>query len=99
MEQSRMLSFIEACIHTSTGFVLSFIIWPLCAFLFEGIDYHVGSHFGVVGVFTVASVLRGYAIRHWCQAYLHRIALRVDAFILTFRRTWKRRLSKWFWSF
>lgn len=76
MEQTRLSSLIEAALNTAIGFALSFAVWPLAAALFS-VPYTVGSHFGVVGLFTVVSVARGYVLRRWFNARLKRMAARL----------------------
>lgn len=76
--QSRLSSLIEASLNTAIGFGISFALWPVAAVLFA-IPYSVDSHFGVVALFTVASVGRGYAVRRWFNARLHRFAQRMAA--------------------
>lgn len=77
MEQSRLSSLIEATLNTVIGFLLSFLIWPIASVLFN-IPYDVSSHFGVVALFTVASVARGYVLRRWFNARLHRLSKRLS---------------------
>lgn len=78
MEQTRLSSLIEAALNTAIGFVLSFAVWPVAAALFD-VPYTVGSHFGVVGLFTVVSVARGYVVRRWFNARLKRLSARLAA--------------------
>ncbi len=65
MSQSRWDSFMEANVSTAVGFVVAwlvqqYIITPL---------FHTGSsagdNFMIVTIFTVASLLRGYAVRRY----------------------------------
>ncbi|MCP4700495.1 MAG: hypothetical protein GY862_27135 [Gammaproteobacteria bacterium] len=74
MNQTRLGSLIEAIINTLIGFVVSFIAWPIAAAL-TGIDYSTGQHWAVVAFFTVISAMRGYVVRRWFNARLHRISL------------------------
>lgn len=74
MEQTRLISFIEALVNTVIGFFLSFLIWPIASYIFD-IPYTVSSHFGVVLIFTVASVGRGYVLRRFFNTYLRRFSI------------------------
>lgn len=70
MEQSRLGSLIEAAINTVIGFLVSFMAWPLGAWLCGLPDYSGGQHAGIVGFFTVLSVARSYVVRRWFNARL-----------------------------
>lgn len=76
MNQTRLQSLIETVINTLIGFILSFIAWPVAAFLFD-MPYTHGQHFGIVMFFTVISVARGYVIRRWFNARLKLTASRL----------------------
>lgn len=62
MSQSRLHSFIEAWTGTAIGFVISmalcFIVYPLF-----GHSFTVAQNFWITVIFTIASVIRGYAVR------------------------------------
>lgn len=76
MQQTKLESLVETCINTLIGFALSYIAWPIAAWLFT-IPYSPGSHFGVVMFFTVISVARGYVVRRWFNARLHKMAIKI----------------------
>lgn len=76
MNQSRLESFVEACINVGIGFIVSFTI-QLITFPMFGIHVSMGTHLGVITVFTVASVARSYVIRRFFNARLHRLAQRI----------------------
>lgn len=73
MTQTRLGSFVEAVINTSIGFIVSLVVWPLAAYLFE-LEYTSGQHFGIVAIFTVTSVAKGYVVRRYFNARLHNAA-------------------------
>lgn len=62
--QTKKNSFIEACVNTAVGFlitlVISFFVYPLC-----GIQASIGSMSGVTACFTIVSILRQYIIRRY----------------------------------
>ena len=63
MLQTKLASFTEAIVNTIVGFILSlYLIWPL-ATLITGIQYNSMQQYGVVAIFTIWSVLRGYFLR------------------------------------
>jgi uncharacterized membrane protein YwzB len=76
MNQSRLESLIETLINTAIGFAVSYAAWPLVAVMFD-MHYSAGQHLGITLVFTVISVARGYVVRRWFNAGLHRAAVRL----------------------
>lgn len=85
MEQSRLASFIEACVHTAAGYVTGFVTQ---VFLFPLYDIHVPatSNLQIAGWFGLVSLVRSYAIRRWFNASFHRFAVHLSQFLLTVRR-------------
>lgn len=75
MNQTRLVSLIEACINTAIGFCISYLAWPPIAAMF-GMPYNHAQHFGIVLVFTVISVIRSYVIRRWFNNGLHLMAVK-----------------------
>lgn len=76
MKQSRVISFIEASLNTQLGFLVSFLIWPIAAWA-TGIEYTTQQHWAVVAIFTLSSVIRGYAIRRFFNNGMHLVALKI----------------------
>jgi hypothetical protein len=68
MQQSKLESFIETCVNTMIGFVVSFLAYPLIAWKC-GVAYDGGQHWEMTFWFTVLSVARGYAVRRWFNSY------------------------------
>lgn len=72
--QSRMGSFIEACMNVLIGFFINFganfIIFPLF-----GWELSLSDNLKVGAIYTVISIARGYAIRRWFNFYIHRASL------------------------
>jgi hypothetical protein len=60
--QSRTLSLIEAITSTFTGFFVSICI-QLVLFPILGMDVSLSKNFLITSIFTIASILRGYAVR------------------------------------
>lgn len=73
MNQTRIGSFIEACINVLIGYVINFcanlLILPLIGF-----HISVTQNLFIGLLYTVISVARSYAIRRWFNARLHRAA-------------------------
>ena len=76
MNQTRIGSLIEACINTAIGFAmsmaLSLIVYPMFGHAFT-----LAQNVGITAIFTVASILRGYVVRRWFNARIHRAAQRL----------------------
>lgn len=69
MQQSKLDSFIEACINVGIGFgvsvVANFIIFPIV-----GVSASTGDIL-IIGLFmTAVSVVRSYIVRRWSQRHL-----------------------------
>jgi uncharacterized membrane protein (DUF485 family) len=73
ISQSRKESLIEACINVGIGFCVSFMV-QIITFPVFGIHVSMGTHIGVITVFTITSILRSYVIRRWFNNRLHRLA-------------------------
>lgn len=67
--QSRLDSFIEACINTIIGFVVQFISATIFLSLL-GVPISTTDNLLLGLGMTFVSVARGYAIRRFCQRYL-----------------------------
>ncbi len=63
MQQRAALSFLESVTSTLAGFLISFAATPLVLSLFGLPVVTAAQNFGITGVFTVISILRGYVIR------------------------------------
>ena len=76
MTQTRLGSFIEACINVLIGFWINFfanlVILPLIGF-----HISVGQNLFIGVLYTLVSVARSYAVRRWFNARLHRAAMRM----------------------
>ena len=80
-DQSRLISLIEVCLNVALGFVVSFSVWPLVAWVM-GYPYSVGHNLAVTGFFTVLSIIRGYVVRRFFATGMHRMAARVAERVL-----------------
>lgn len=63
-QQSRLGSVAEAIASTAVGFVLStalgFVVYPAFGYAFT-----LAENIGITAIYTVVSILRGYAVRRW----------------------------------
>lgn len=62
MKQSRISSFAETCLSIAIGFVVSLILTALVLPAY-GHDVTFGQNLQITGIFTVASIARGYLVR------------------------------------
>ena len=62
MKQSRLSSFAETCLSIAIGFVVSLILTALVLPAY-GHDVTFGQNMQITGIFTVASIARGYLVR------------------------------------
>jgi ABC-type transport system involved in cytochrome bd biosynthesis fused ATPase/permease subunit len=67
--QTKAESFVEAVLSTFIGYFVSLAVWPIAGWVFN-YDYSHIHPIGTTALFTLASVIRGYAIRRWCDRYL-----------------------------
>lgn len=76
MSQTKLGSFIEACINVLIGFginwVANLIILPQFGFQVTGVQA-----FNMGLLFTVISVARSYIIRRWFNQRIHQAAMRL----------------------
>lgn len=76
MNQTRLGSLIEAVINVAIGFVVSV---ALTAIVLPAYGHAVtfSHNLQITTIFTVASILRSYALRRWFNARIHRAAIRL----------------------
>lgn len=71
MSQSKYGSLIEAGAHTCIGYFLSlavqFIVYPI-----YGASFTVMQNIEIGLIFMLVSLVRGYVIRRWFEARIHR---------------------------
>jgi len=76
MEQTKLGSFIEACINTAIGFMVTLALTPVVYPLF-GHAFTLSQNLGISAIFTVVRIARGYVIRRWANARIRRAAYRL----------------------
>ena len=65
MTQSRIGSFIESNVNTFVGFVGSLLIWEFVVKPLWQLDTNFLDNLAITLVFTVWSIVRGYAVRRY----------------------------------
>lgn len=78
MGQSKFSSLIEACINTAIGFLTTLVLAPIVYPIF-GHAFTLAQNLGITAIFTVVSILRGYAVRRWFNARIKRLAALIAA--------------------
>lgn len=76
MSQSRMGSFIEACMNVAIGFGINFVA-NLVILPHVGFNISLATNFYIGLLYTVISVVRSYVIRRWFNARIHEAAQRL----------------------
>jgi hypothetical protein len=77
MEQTRLVSFIEANMNVLSGFFISLAVWVfLVAPLYE-LEVTYAQNLEITGIFTVFSVARSYIIRRFFNNGWHNIAAKL----------------------
>lgn len=71
MKQTRLESLCEGVISTLIGYVVA-MISQLLIFNYKGIHISAQDHLEIVTYFTVISLARGYVVRRWFNAGLHK---------------------------
>lgn len=74
MKQSKLESLVEACLNTGLGFFVSLAVWLWIVSPMFGIPVSLGTSFAITSVFTVSSIARGYVVRRFFNAELHKAA-------------------------
>lgn len=74
--QTRLGSLIEVCINIAIGFTINFVM-NLTLFPLFGWHITVTENLLLGVIYTVVSVIRGYVIRRWFEARIHRAAQRL----------------------
>lgn len=76
MNQTRLSSLIESVVNVAIGFVVSLIITAIVLPAY-GHQVTFGENFQMTCIFTLASLVRAYAIRRFFNSQLHILAQRL----------------------
>jgi membrane protein implicated in regulation of membrane protease activity len=77
VQQTKVESFIEACLNTASGFIVSWTFWLLVIVPVFHLSLTHAQNFTITCMFTVLSILRSYIWRRFFNAGLHRVVHKV----------------------
>lgn len=72
LAQSRLESLIETNLNIASGFILSFFIWSYIVGPLYDIETNFQQNLGIVAIFTVSAIIRGYLWRRYFNQRLHK---------------------------
>ena len=75
MNQTRLESLAEVCLNVAIGWLVA-LATQLIVFPLYDIHVTLGEQLGISVVFTAVSIIRGYVIRRWFNAGIHKIAVK-----------------------
>jgi len=76
MNQTKLASLIESLANTFIGMVLTLALAPV-VYPWFGHSFTMSQNLGIVLVFTVVSIGRGYAVRRWFNNRIKRMSARM----------------------
>lgn len=76
MQQSKLESLAEVCLNVAIGWVIA-LMTQLIVFPMFGIHVTVGEQLSISVIFTIVSIVRGYIIRRWFNAGIHKIVIKL----------------------
>lgn len=74
MNQTKLESLTEVVINVAIGWIFA-LITQIIAFPLFGIHITMNDQLGISAIFTVVSIVRGYIVRRWFNAGIHRVAV------------------------
>ena len=74
MQQSKLESLAEVILNVGIGWVIA-LMTQLIVFPLFGIYVTVGEQLSISVIFTAVSIIRGYVIRRWFNAGIHKIVI------------------------
>ena len=77
MNQTKLVSFIEATVNMASGFVLSLFLWQCVLAPCFGYEVTFADNLALTSTFTVVSICRAYLWRRFFNAGLHRAVVRL----------------------
>jgi len=72
MKQTRLESFLESCVNTASGFIVSYVFWVAVIVPVYDLPVTHAQNFIITCMFTVLSVARSYLWRRFFNAGVHR---------------------------
>ena len=86
MNQTKLESLLETIINIATGFVISLLLWTFLVAPLWGLQTSTFDNLGIVSIFTVAAIARGYIWRRFFNAGLHKL---INQFATNLYIKWK----------
>jgi hypothetical protein len=77
MQQTKLESFLEANVNTAIGFIVSLTFWHFVIVPVWHLPVHFADNLIITGLFTAISVARGYVVRRWFNAEIHKLIHKV----------------------
>ena len=74
MIQTRLESLLEVCINIFLGWLVSMAITLWIVVPLWKLDWSFSDSFWVTMIYTVAAIVRGYIVRRFFNAQLHKLA-------------------------
>ncbi len=73
MNQTKLESLLESVVNQGRGIVTSFLVWVYVVAPLFGIPYQgFLNNLGIVLIFTTVSIFRGYIVRRFFNAGIHK---------------------------
>ena len=72
VSQTRLHSLLEQVLNVGSGFVISTLLWQFVIVPLWGIQTGMADNLKITSLFTLVSVIRGYAWRRWFNARVHK---------------------------
>jgi len=72
VRQTKLESLVEASLNTTSGFVVSLIVWRWIVAPLMHLPLDMASNLVITSIFTVVSILRSYIWRRFFNAGIHK---------------------------
>ena len=72
MNQTKLESLLETCLNIAIGFIISLLLWIYLVAPLWGLEMSMFDNLGITGIFTVSAVARGYVMRRFFNAGIHK---------------------------
>jgi len=72
MHQSKIESLLETFLNIASGFVVSMLLWAYVVAPLWGLEMTTYDNFGIVAIFTISAVIRGYVWRRFFNKGIHK---------------------------
>lgn len=72
--QSKTESLVESILNVSIGFFLSLLVWVFIVIPIWDLEVTMMDNLAITALFTIISIARGYAVRRFFNAGLHKLA-------------------------